>query len=274
MTTQLAGKVVVITGSTRGIGRSIAEACAAEDATVVVSSRSADSVAETLAAFEARGWKASGTVADVADAAQVQELFDHALATHGRIDAWVNNAGISEGYRPLDELSVEELDDIVRINLLGHFFALRVAVPYFREHGGHILNMTGRGYRGEATPYTAAYAATKTAIASITKSVAEENRDIANMSVNALVPGMVATDFYVDITCSPRLEATRDNWRYALEAFGVPLDVVGREAAALLAKEPGRETGRIYSLLKGRRLARGIALMSWYGMTGKMKGRR
>ena len=274
MTATLTDKIIVITGSTRGIGRSIAEACAAEGATIVISSRSADAVAETLAAFTARGWSASGIVTDVADTAQVQALFDHTIATHGRIDAWVNNAGISEGYRPLDELSVAELDDIVRINLLGHLYALRIAVPYFRQHGGHILNLAGRGYKGEATPYTAAYASTKTAIASITKSVAEENHDISNMSVNALVPGMVATDFYVDITSSPRLEATKDNWRYALEAFGVPLDVVGREAAALLGKEPGRETGRIYSLLKGPRLARGIALMSWYGMTGKMKGRR
>ncbi len=274
MTAPLAGKVVVVTGSTRGIGRSIAEACAAEGATVVISSRSADAVAETVASLTGRGWSVSGIPADVADATQVRALFEHALAAHGRIDAWVNNAGISEGYRPLDELSDAELHDIVSINLLGHLYALRLVVPYFREHGGHILNMTGRGYRGEATPYTAAYAATKTAIASITRSVAEENSDVANMSVNALVPGMVATDFYVDIRCSPRLEATKDNWRYALDAFGVPLEVVGREAAAVLGKEPGRETGRIYSLLKGPRLARGIALMAWYGMTGKMKGRR
>lgn len=87
--------------------------------------------------------------ADVARAGDVQALYEHALATHGRIDAWVNNAGISLGYRPLDELSVTEIDDIVRINLLGHLYAMRLLVPYFREHGGAILNMAGRGYRGE-----------------------------------------------------------------------------------------------------------------------------
>jgi NAD(P)-dependent dehydrogenase (short-subunit alcohol dehydrogenase family) len=270
----LDGKIIVVTGSTRGIGRSIAEACAASGATLVLSARSADAVVEEVSAFQERGWNCSGIAADVANPDDVEALFKHALEVHGHIDAWVNNAGISEGYRPLDELSVAELNDIVRINLLGHLYALRLTVPYFREHGGHILNMTGRGYKGEATPYTAAYASTKTAIASITQSVAEENRDCPKMSVNALVPGMVATDFYVDIKSSPRLEATKDNWRYALDAFGVPLDVVGREAAAILGKEPGRETGRIYNLLRGARLARGIALISWYGMTGKLKGRR
>lgn len=270
----LAGKVVVITGSTRGIGRAIAEACAERGAVLVLSSRSAEAVAGTVHEFAARGWRSSGMAADVADPADVEALFHHALEYHGRIDAWVNNAGISEGYRPLDELSVEELDEIVRINILGQLYALRIAVPYFREHGGHILNLTGRGFKGDATPYTATYSATRAAMASITRSIAEENRDCPGMSVNAFVPGMVATDLYVDIKSSPRLEATKDNWRYALHAFGVPLDVAGRAGADILGKEPGRETGRVYNLIKGWRLARGIALISWYGMSGKLKGRR
>jgi NAD(P)-dependent dehydrogenase (short-subunit alcohol dehydrogenase family) len=267
----LTGKVIVVTGSTRGIGRAIAEACGAAGATVVLSSRTESAVNETVEAFRACGRTCSGFAADVADAADVQALYDHAIATHGRLDAWVNNAGISLGYRPLDELSVDEIDDIVRINLLGHLYAMRLLVPYFREHGGQILNMAGRGYRGEATPHTAAYAATKTAIASITKSVAEENEDCDRISVNALVPGMVLTDFYVDMKTSPRLVSTVDNWRYAMKAFGVPAEEVGREAVRVLALVPGRETGRIYSLLRGPRLARGIALVSWYGMSGKLK---
>jgi len=271
VTAPLTGNVIVVTGSTRGIGRAIADACAAAGATVVLSSRTEDAVCDAVNTSREHGWQCSGIAADVARAEDVQALYDHALATHGRIDAWVNNAGISLGYRPLDELSVSEIDDIVRINLLGHLYAMRLLVPYFREHGGAILNMTGRGYKGEATPHTAAYAATKTAIASITKSVAEENRDCDRISVNALVPGMVLTDFYVDMKTSPRLVSTVDNWRLAMNAFGVPLDVVGAEAVRVLAMSPGRETGHIYSLLRGPRLARGIALMSWYGMSGKMK---
>ncbi len=268
---ELAGKVIVVTGSTRGIGRAIAEACAEAGATVVLSSRTESAVSEAVAAFRASGRTCSGIAADVACARDVAALYEHALAKHERIDAWVNNAGISLGYRPLDELSVDEIDEIVRINLLGSLYAMRLLVPYFREHGGQLLNMSGRGYRGEATPHTAAYAATKTAIASITKSVAEENEDCDRISVNALVPGMVLTDFYVDMKTSPRLASTVNNWRLAMNAFGVPLETVGREAVRVLALAPGRETGRIYSLLRGPRLARGIALMSWYGMSGAMK---
>ena len=130
--------------------------------------------------------------------------------------------------------------------------------------------MTGRGYKGDATPYTAVYAATKTAIVSLTRSLAAENRTMP-ISVNAVVPGMVATDFYVDIECSPRLEATKDNWRYALDAFGVPLAEVAAEFVRLTGMEPGAETGRIYSLLTPARTARGVFTLMGHRMSGRMK---
>jgi NAD(P)-dependent dehydrogenase (short-subunit alcohol dehydrogenase family) len=198
----------------------------------------------------------------------------HALDFHGRIDIWVNNAGISAGYRPLDELGVAELDEIVRVNLLGTLYACRLLVPYFREYGGVLLNMAGRGFRGDATPHTAAYAATKAAIASITRSLAEENRDCRRIHIHALVPGMVPTDFYRNVVVSPKLEHSRGNVDLALEAFGVPLDVVGTETAAYLGDGAWHATGQIHNLLKGARTARGAALMAWYGMTGKLKRER
>jgi len=267
----LAGKVIVITGSTRGIGLSIAKACAAEGATIVISSRAPQAVEAARATLAAGGASVSALAADVSDPAQVVALRDHALATHGRIDAWVSNAGVSNGYRPLDEESFDELHDLVAINLLGHMYSARAMVPYFREHGGYLMNMCGRGWKGEGPPFTAAYAASKAAIASLTKSLAAENKDCRNVSINAMVPGMVDTDFYVDIKTSPRLEATAGNVRLALEAFGTPLAEVGAHAARLLAEEPGRRTGKVFAMLTPGRLATGGAKMAWWGMTGKMK---
>ncbi len=265
------GKVIVVTGSTRGIGRAIAEECARQGAAVVVSSRSADMVAETVSAIREAGGMASGLAANVAHAEEVFALRDHALAEYGRIDVWLNNAGVSNGYRPLDEESVEELHDLITINVLGHIYGAKAIVPYFREHGGYLMNMCGRGWKGEATPFTTAYASSKAAIASLTKSIAAENKDVANVSVNAFVPGMVDTDFYVDIKTSPRLEATAGNVRLALDAFGTPLDEVGRRATALLGEEPGHTTGKVYALLTPGRMMRGGAKMAWWGMTGKMR---
>ncbi len=266
----LNGKVVIVTGSTRGIGRSIASACIAQGAKVFVSSRRGEAVEGTLAELTAEGADVAGCTCDVADAKQVEALREAALARFGAIDAWVNNAGISQGYRPLDELGYDELGEIVRINLLGHMNGARAILPHFREHGGVLMNMAGRGYKGEATPHTAAYAATKAAVASLTRSLAAESEG-SKATVVGFVPGMVATDFYVDIKTSPRLAATADNWRYALDAFGVPIEDVGRGAAKILGLEPTPRNGHIYSMLGPGRTARGIAKMIFYRASGKMK---
>lgn len=269
--TALAGKVIVVTGSTRGIGRAIAEGCGERGATLVLSSRSEDAVRRAVHDFAAAGRPCSGITCDVANPDDVEALYLHAIEYHGGVDVWVNNAGVSEGYRPLDELSPGELAEIVNTNLLGTMYACRLLVPHMREHGGVLLNMAGRGFRGDATPHTAAYAATKAAIASLTASIAKENADESRIHIHALVPGMVPTDFYRDVTVSPRLEATRGNVDLALNAFGVSLADVAEETSSFLAGDAWRGTGRVHNLLRGRRTMRGAALMAWWGMTGKMK---
>jgi NAD(P)-dependent dehydrogenase (short-subunit alcohol dehydrogenase family) len=267
----LQDKVVVVTGSSRGIGRAIADACARRGALVVVSSRSDQGVENAVAEIVRTGGKASGYAADVSDPAQVEGLFDFAIATRGTVDIWVNNAGVTEGYRPLDELSPDELREIVSINLLGHMYGARVALKHFRSQGrGYLMNMAGRGWKGEATSHTAAYAATKTAIASLTRSLAAENKDVPGISVNALVPGMVDTDFYKDIRISQRLEHSKDNWRYALDAFGVPLADVGEKTAELLGAEPGQKTGEVFSFIGVGQMVTGGMKMAYWGMTGKL----
>ena len=267
----LVGKVVVVTGSTRGIGRAIAGAAAVRGATVVVSSRTPGSVERAVVEMTARGAAVSGMVANVAHWEEVEALKTHAIETHGRIDVWFNSAGVSNGYRPLDEESNRELHDLITINLLGHVYGAKAMIPYFREHGGYLMNMCGRGWKGQATPFTTAYATSKAAIASLTRSLAAENKDAPNISINAFVPGMVDTDFYVDMQVSPRLESTAGNVRLALDAFGTPAAEVGERAATLIAETPGRTTGRIFAMLTPGRLIGGGAKMAWWGMTGRMK---
>ena len=268
----LDGKVVVITGSTRGIGRAVAEEAGRAGATVVVSSRSEEAVRETVAQLTAAGAAVSGFSANVAHWEEIEALKAHALEAHGRIDVWFSNAGVSDGYQPLDEEDNRPLHDLITINLLGHIYGAKALIPHFREHGGYLMNMCGRGWKGSATPYTAAYAASKAAIASLTRSLAEENRDCADVSINAFTPGMVDTDFYADdMVVSPRLAATAGNVRLALDAFGTPIDEVARRAVALIAEKPGRTTGKVYAMLSPGKVARGGAKMAWWGMTGKMK---
>jgi len=268
----LAGKVVVVTGSTRGIGRSIADACTRKGATVVISSRTPEAVALTVTELTDAGATASGFAANAGHYEELEALRDHALATHGRIDVWVSNAGVSNGYRYLDDESAPEIHDLITINLLGQLYGAKAMLPYFREHGGYLMNLCGRGWKGGATPYTTAYGASKAASASLTRSLAAENKDCPNLSINAFTPGMVDTDFYRDdMPVSSRLKATQGNVRFALDAFGTPLPAVGERCAILIAEKPGATTGRIYPMLGLGHVMVGGAKMAWWGMTGKMK---
>ena len=269
---KLRDKVVVVTGSTRGIGRAIAEACAREGAQVVISSRHEVAVQQASEAMSSLGLKVSGIAADVSVQTDLERLLRHALDRWGKVDVWINNAGISGGFRPLDEMSPEEIDAIVSTNLTATLQACRLLIPYFVQRGGGILiNMSGKGGRADPSPHLTTYAATKAAVTSLTKSLAMENSSHP-ISIHAVLPGMVATDFYRDVDASPKLTETARSIPYVLKAVGMPIDLVAQLFVEIAAQQPGKETGKVYSLFKGWRLARGIGLLLWYRATGKIKG--
>lgn len=269
---KLRDKVVVVTGSTRGIGRSIAEACAKEGASVVICSRKESAVTETCDAFKREGFNISGIAVDVSIQDDLEKLLQHTIGTWGRVDVWVNNAGLSGGFRPLVNMTEKEITDIVNVNFLGTIKACHMIIRYFINQGaGILINISGKGgRRGEASPFLAAYAATKAAVTNLTKSLAQENK-AHPISIHSVLPGMVATDFYKDIKTTPDLATSARSIPYVLKAFGVPVDKVGHFVAKIAAQEPGKVTGKNYSLLSGLRLMRAIGLLIWYRFTGKIQ---
>lgn len=268
---KLKDKVVVITGSSRGIGRAVAEECCREGASVVVSSRTESAVKKTVEELSVQGYNVSGIRCDVSKASDLETLLDHAVATWGDVDVWINNAGVSGGYRRLNTLGPGEIDDVVDINLKGVLYGCRLVIPYFIERrGGIVINTTGRGGRGEASPYMAAYAATKAGVTSLTKSLAKEYKT-SPVSIHAVLPGMVDTDLLKNVKTGKDTEDSMDgSLPLVLNAFGVPIDIVAAYFVKIASETPGEKTGRIYSLMKGRRLVRGILLMMWYRMRGKV----
>ena len=268
----LAGKVVVITGSTRGIGRAMAESCAAEGATVVVSSRTAAAVDETVLALLATGATVSGIPCDVSVDSDLEALFAHAVEAHGCIDVWVNNAGISLGMRRHVDTTPAEMRRIVAVNLVGTMVASHILVPYFKQRGaGVLINVSGRGGRGDTAAFTAAYAATKAGVMVFTKSLAAEHKNDP-ISVIAFMPGMVDTDFYGEaMEVSDDLTDLASNIRVVLDAIGTPLELVGPALVEAARTTPGQGTGRVHRVSGGaRRMAGGFKLM-WARMTGRMK---
>ncbi len=267
---QLNNKVIVITGSTRGIGRAIAEACGKAGAKLVICSRDEVNVNEVIPLFRKKGYKVTGIPADVSITEDLKRLFDHAIAQWGKIDVWINNAGISAGYRLLEHVPDEELRKIVEVNLTATLLACKMIIPYFKQQGrGILINLSGRGGRGDHAAFMAPYTATKAAITTLTRSLAEENAGHA-ISIHSVVPGLVKTDFFESVKTDEEGKHAMKSLPWIFRAFGIAAADVGDFFVQLAAQEPGKITGKNYNLLKGFRLFRGIVLISWFKLTGKI----
>ena len=189
---RLSGKVALVTGSARGIGRSIAELFCAEGATVVVNDVGSDAGArETLAALEAAGGKGSVEMFDVSDAAQVDAGVKSILAVHGRIDVLVNNAGITRDNLLL-RMSEEEFDAVIRVNLKGTYLLTKTVTRHMmKQRSGKVVNISSVvGMMGNAGQSN--YAAAKAGIIGFTKAAARELAS-RNITVNAIAPGFIQT---------------------------------------------------------------------------------
>lgn len=188
--------VVVITGSTRGIGFGLAWEMLARGVSVVVSGRTGEAVeraVEKLAA-EHGGECVAGVACDVTDPDQVQALWDGAVDRFGRVDIWINNAGRANRQGGLGELSADELRGVIDTNVLGTFFGCRVAIRGMTDQGGGMLwNMEGLGSDGRKVAGMAPYGTTKAAVRYLNDALFKEQKGTP-VRVGAIRPGMVITD--------------------------------------------------------------------------------
>lgn len=190
----LSGQVAVITGSTRGIGRSIAEAYGRAGARVVVSSSRPDAVARTVSELQAQGVACSGLPCDVGNRAEVEALAGHAAATHGRLDIWVNNAAISGPFAYTVEVPAGEWERVIQVNLFGCLYGCAAALPHMLAgRHGKVINVTGGGFK-RAQRFLSAYSASKAGIVRLTEGLAREHAAQKFLSFNVLAPGIVPTD--------------------------------------------------------------------------------
>jgi 3-oxoacyl-[acyl-carrier protein] reductase len=189
---RLSGKVALITGSARGIGRSIAEAFSAEGAIVVVNDVGSDAGArETLAAITGSGGNGTVEMFDVSDPAAVDAGVNNILAAHTRIDVLVNNAGITRDNLLL-RMSEEEFDAVIRVNLKGTYLMTKTVTRHMmKQRSGKVVNISSVvGMMGNAGQSN--YAAAKAGIIGFTKAAARELAP-RNITVNAIAPGFIRT---------------------------------------------------------------------------------
>lgn len=216
----LDGKIAIITGSSRGIGRAIAEQLADLGATVVVNyANSPDRAKEVVAGIIQKGGKAIALHADLGKMSDIEALFTNTIAEFGKVDILVNNAGLMIT-KPLAEVTEADFDQQFALNVKGTFFACQQAMNYM-ENYGRIVNLS-TSVIGQMFPAYSVYAGTKGAVEQFTRQLAKEfgSRQI---TINAVAPGPVNTELFQAGKTEQQIEGMKK--MNAMGRLGEPEDI-------------------------------------------------
>jgi short-subunit dehydrogenase len=194
---QLAGKVYVITGASSGIGRGLALALADEGAHVVLAARRTQALREIAQEIERRGGQALALTMDVGKAEEVQRLAAAALERFGRIDVWVNNAGVG-AVGHFEKIPMEDHARLIDVNLKGALFGSHVAIAQFKRQGDGVLVNVGSAESVLPVPYHASYSASKHALLGLGRALNEELRlaGLTKIAVATVMPWGTDTPFF------------------------------------------------------------------------------
>src|SRR3982751_2338921 len=194
----IAGKVVVITGASSGLGEATARHLSAQGALVVLGARRADRLKTLADELNGSGAKAIAIVTDVTKSDQVQRLVDTAVQSGGRIDVMINNAGLMQ-QSLLERLKVDEWDRMVDVNIKGVLYGIAAAIPYMKEQkSGHFINVSSVAGR-KVRPGGTVYSATKHAVRVISEGLRQEVKPY-NIRTTIISPGAVDTELPDTIT--------------------------------------------------------------------------
>ena len=254
----LAGKVAIVTGAGRGIGRQIASTLAAEHVTTVVTDVRQDYLDAVAEEFAQQGWRGQQYRCDVRDAARIEEVVAGVVRTFGRIDILVNNAGVATG-GPVETLSEEAWDLNQDVNVKGTFLMCRAVMPVMkRQRSGRIINASSFA---AIVPIAggAAYAASKAAVHYFTRVLAGELGPF-NVTVNCYAPGMIPTEMN-HFAEAPRAHQQRLLDTLTLRRWGGAQDVAN--LVCFLASDlAGYITGTLVDV-SGGKLATQIPRLPW-----------
>ncbi|WP_439815410.1 SDR family NAD(P)-dependent oxidoreductase [Zavarzinia sp. CC-PAN008] len=250
----LKGRIAVVTGSSRGIGKSIALNMAAAGATVVVSSRKAPACEAVAEEIRSAGGQAVVIPCNISDKAQVEGLVDKTVEQFGRIDALVCNAASNPYYGPLTGLDDAVFDKIMRNNVLSNLWLCNRAQPHMAKQGDGAIVIVSSigGLRG--SPVLGTYAMSKAADMQLARNLAVEwGRH--NIRVNTIAPGLIKTDFARALWENPQIAATMGE-KAPLRRLGEPDDIGG--IAVMLCAAAGRFiTGQVIVADGGVTIAEG-----------------
>jgi 3-oxoacyl-[acyl-carrier protein] reductase len=240
----LSGKVAVVTGASRGIGRAIATTLAARGALVVAAARG-ENAGETVAAITAAGGRAERATVDVTDPGSIEALIGGTVAAHARVDILVNNAGITRDQLML-RMKRDDWDQVIATNLTSAFACAQAVIkPMVKQRSGRIISISSivgqTGNAGQAN-----YAASKAGLIGLSKALARELAS-RNITVNVVAPGLVETDMTRAIA-----EKAQGDWaaQIPLGRIGTPADIAAA-VCFLASDEASYITGHVLAVNGG-----------------------
>ena len=224
------GKTAIVTGAGQGIGRQIALTLAERGAAVMICDIQKEKAAKTADELNQSGKKAEYLAIDVSVIQDLTLMAKKTISAFGRIDILVNNAGILSS-SSIEQTTEEEWDKLMSVNLKGSFFAIREVVPYMKEKGGRIINISSLAGRMGGYQNGAAYAASKAGLIGMTMCVARKLAPL-NITVNAVAPGTTQTDI-ISVFSEEKINSIKAS--IPMNILGQPEDVA--ETVAFLASD-------------------------------------
>jgi NAD(P)-dependent dehydrogenase (short-subunit alcohol dehydrogenase family) len=232
----LDGKVVLVTGGSRGIGKGIALGMAREGATVAITARASEALEQTLGELRALGGEALAVPADVTDEAQVDAVFDALTQRFKRLDVLVNNAGAFDG-GSLEQLTLEVWNKVIATNLTGPFLCTRAAFRIMKpQGGGRIINVSSISAQ-RVRPNSAPYSASKHGVWGLTQVTALEGRD-HGIAASCLYPGNTRVERFSQSTSAEPNMSVAELAQAAVWMALMPPHVTMLEATVLPIKQP------------------------------------
>jgi glucose 1-dehydrogenase len=244
----LEGKVAVITGASRGLGKAIASLFAFEGAKVVLSARSDKEIEEIAGNLRAEGLEALSLPCDVSQPQQVEDLARFAIQNYGGFDIWVNNAGIAGPYGATLDLPPDLFLSVMRINMFGNYYGSVTAMRHFLPRkSGKLINILGAGSK-KPVPNQNAYGSTKAWIRVFTLALASEYKN-SGVGIYTLQPGLMETDLLTEIvTFENHEKRLRSFMPFLIRAGGKNPEVAARKALWLASSASDGKTGLDFSV--------------------------
>ncbi len=264
----LQNKVAVITGGSRGLGYAIAEAYAREGAKVVIASRTQNAVDKAVRMLRENGAQAEGLACDVSSLRQVEALAEFAVQKFGRLDIWVNNAGLSAPYGPTAHIPSENFQSVIDTNITGTYNGSVTAMRHFaKQKSGKLINLLGRGDKG-AVPLQNAYSSSKVWVRNFTQALAKEYAN-SGVDVFGFNPGLVRTDMISNIEAVSGFEKKLNPLRYVTMLWGNEADVPAEKAAWLASSATDGRNGLLVSVLTTRFMISRLFKQAFHWLTQK-----